>query len=326
MKSAWDSFSQVAAVSTYLVVLIIFGPTCLGLLIYNVFFSDFYILGLVYTVWWLVDVSTCNTGGRRSPLVPWVRGWRLWTHLRDYFPIRLVKTANLDPSMNYIFCCHPHGVICFGPVTVFASEADGFSEKFPGLQPHLTTVEGNLWMPGFREFFLLFGAVASSKESLTNILSRPEGGEAAVLMVGGIPEMDNLHERQINLVLNKRKGFIKLALRHGASLVPTFVFGETKLYKQSGILSGIQEQIRNMIGIAPVLFYGRGFLQNSFGFLPHRSPMYVVVGEPIVVEKKPEPSQRDIDKLHSLYVKKIRKLYQKYNPIYGNKSMKLVIE
>ena len=147
-----------------------------------------------------------------------------------------------------------------------------------------------------------------------------------MLMVGGIPEMDNLHERQINLVLNKRKGFIKLALRHGASLVPTFVFGETKLYKQSGILSGIQEQIRNMIGIAPVLFYGRGFLQNSFGFLPHKSPMYVVVGEPIVVEKKPEPSQRDIDKLHSLYVKKIRKLYQKYNPIYGNKSMKLVIE
>ena len=177
-----------------------------------------------------------------------------------------------------------------------------------------------------REFFLMFGAVASSRESLTHVLSSPGGGKAAVLMVGGIPEMDNFHEKQINLVLNKRKGFIKLALRAGSSLVPVFVFGETQVYKQSGIASGLQERIRKMIGIAPVLFYGRGFFQNSFGFLPHRYPMTVVVGEPLTVEKMADPSQRDIDRLHAIYVKRIRKLYQKYNPIYGNRKTKLVIE
>ena len=52
-----------------------------------------------------------------------------------------------------------------------------------------------------REFFLMFGAVASSKESLAHVLSTPEGGKAAVLMVGGIPEMDNFHDKQVNLVL-----------------------------------------------------------------------------------------------------------------------------
>ena len=75
---------------------------------------------------------------------------RVWRHLRDYFPIRLVKTADLDPAHNYILCCHPHGVICFGSVTAFASEAEDFSGKFPGIFPHVNTVEGNLWMPGFR--------------------------------------------------------------------------------------------------------------------------------------------------------------------------------
>ena len=105
-----------------------------------------------------------------------------------------------------------------------------------------------------------------------------------------------------------------------------FVFGETQLYTQSGIASGLQERIRKMIGIAPVLFYGRGFFQNSFGFLPHRYPMTVVVGEPLTVEKMADPSQRDIDRLHAIYVKRIRKLYQKYNPIYGNRKTKLVIE
>ena len=47
----------------------------------------------------------------------------------------------------------------------------------------------------------MFGAVASSKESLAHVLSTAEGGKAAVLMVGGIPEMDNFHDKQVNLVL-----------------------------------------------------------------------------------------------------------------------------
>ena len=56
-------------------------------------------------------------------------------------------------------------------------------------------------------------------------------------------DMDNFHDKQINLVLNKRKGFIKLALRNGTSLVPTFVFGETHLYKQSGLVSRLQDSV-----------------------------------------------------------------------------------
>ena len=44
-------------------------------------------------------------------------------------------------------------------------------------------------------------------------------------MVGGILEMDNFHEKQINLVLNKRK----LALRAGSSLVSAFVLVENSL-------------------------------------------------------------------------------------------------
>lgn len=36
---------------------------------------------------------------------------------------------------------------------------------------------------------------------------------------------------QNELVLKKRLGFVKLAMRHGAELVPSFVFGEKFLYK-----------------------------------------------------------------------------------------------
>ena len=39
---------------------------------------------------------------------------------------------------------------------------------------------------------------------------------------------------QVRLILNKKKGFVKLALRCGVSLVPTFSFGEAAIYDKVG--------------------------------------------------------------------------------------------
>lgn len=32
-------------------------------------------------------------------------------HLRDYFPVELIKTADLTPDRNYLFASFPHGII-----------------------------------------------------------------------------------------------------------------------------------------------------------------------------------------------------------------------
>eukprot|EP00983_Pelagomonas_calceolata_P015169 482898-Pelagomonas_calceolata.AAC.2 len=34
---------------------------------------------------------------------------QFWRHLAEYFPAKLIKTGELDPQRNYIFCAHPHG-------------------------------------------------------------------------------------------------------------------------------------------------------------------------------------------------------------------------
>ena len=52
--------------------------------------------------------------------------------------------------------------------------------------------------------------------------------------------------------------------------------------------------------------------------------MNVVVGEPVTIRKI--SSQEDIDYFHALYIKKVKKLYYKYNSVYGNPKTKLVIE
>ena len=47
--------------------------------------------------------------------------------------------------------------------------------------------------------------------------------------------MNPSDKEKIRLVLKKRKGFIKLALRYGVNLVPTFSFGEAFIYGQVAI-------------------------------------------------------------------------------------------
>ena len=63
------------------------------------------------------------------------------------------------------------------------------------------------------------------------------------------------------------------------------------------------------IGLAPVLFLGRGFLQYSFGILPHRKRITTVVGRPIEVKRSPNPSQEEIDELHKRYKQGLKELY-----------------
>ena len=45
---------------------------------------------------------------------------------------------------------------------------------------------------------------------------------------------------------------------------------------QGSRLRDIQTKIQSWIAFAPVLFYGRGIFQYTFGMLPHRRPVNVV--------------------------------------------------
>ena len=63
-----------------------------------------------------------------------------------------------------------------------------------------------------------------------------------------------------------------------------------------------------------------------FGLLPHRKPIHVVIGSPIKVDRVESPTKEEIESMHAKYVEELQKLYEKYNPIYGDKNVKLVID
>ena len=49
------------------------------------------------------------------------------------------------------------------------------------------------------------------------------------------------------------------------------------------------------------------------------------VGRPIHVKQVANPTEQQVDSLHSLYCDQLRSLYEEYNPKLGNSKVKLVI-
>ena len=68
-------------------------------------FTPFAIIPLLYGIWYWYDYNTPFQQGRHSNFI---RNLSLWKHVANYFPIKLHKTSDLDPSKNYIFAFHPH--------------------------------------------------------------------------------------------------------------------------------------------------------------------------------------------------------------------------
>ena len=168
-------------------------------------------LALIYAGWTYLDRHADVRGGRWSDRV---RRWPLWSVFARYFPLELVKTADLDPAKNYIFGYHPHGLFSLGAVGHFATEATGFSGLFPGLRSHLMLIRLQFIFPFTRDLWLQLGACRVSRESCEHLLRGQ--GHALVIVLGGAKEMKLTKQETMILYLRERKGFVRLALQHGS--------------------------------------------------------------------------------------------------------------
>ncbi|KAI0408949.1 DAGAT-domain-containing protein [Xylaria palmicola] len=246
----------------------------------------------------------------------------IWHFFTDYFPAKLHKTHDLPATRKYIFGYHPHGIISHGAWAAFATDALGFSQKFPGITNSLLTLDSNFRIPFYREYILSMGVRSVSKESIVNILNKggPNGegmGRGVTIVVGGARESLEAQPGRMRLVLRERKGFIKLAVRCGADLVPVLAFGENDLYDQlqpqeHPFMHRIQMFVLKVWKFTLPFLHGRGIFNYDVGLMPYRRPLNIVVGAPIKVRQSSSVDLDEINRLHDLYVAELEKLWDHY--------------
>eukprot|EP00811_Abedinium_folium_P032256 NODE_5328_length_1782_cov_16.447734.p1 GENE.NODE_5328_length_1782_cov_16.447734~~NODE_5328_length_1782_cov_16.447734.p1 ORF type:complete len:475 (-),score=54.79 NODE_5328_length_1782_cov_16.447734:296-1720(-) len=303
---------------------------------------------ILFLLWWLVPFSTylfllyaaCVVYDNLTRPMPApkrvVQKWRhsiFYKLFRDYFPIRTVlanqpawsdeKTTSFDPSRNYLFCYHPHGVQGAGALG-FASAALGFDELFPGLTCSVQTLPMNFKCPIMRENIIALGMGDASKPCLLRALSMASGS-CAMLITGGAKESMHAHPGHSKVVLKSRLGFVKIALLTGASLVPVWGFGENNLYEnlavKSPALTRWQHRVQKRIAFAPLLVKGRGIFSYGGGLIPHRRPITAVVGEPVHTGRPdPNPSNDRIEEVHEQYKESVATLFSGLKDIYDPRA------
>jgi len=271
---------------------------------------------------WIFFIDKSAQNGTRRRFLSWLPAWK---YVRDYFPIRLIKTVDISPNRSYVFGYHPHGVISMGALVNFATYATRFDTFYPGVNVHVLTLAGNFKVPFQREFILWMGICDASRETCHNIL-RKGSGESILLAVGGAEESLDAFPGKYKLTLNKRKGFVRVALKAGASLVPVMSFGENELWKALPNPDGsrvrqFQERMKRLLKFTAPIIHGRGIFNYHFGLMPFRRPIHTVVGEPILIDTaydiETEEGKRKVDEVHALYITRLRELFNKYRDEYA---------
>uniref|UniRef100_A0A0M3ILI2 Acyltransferase n=1 Tax=Ascaris lumbricoides TaxID=6252 RepID=A0A0M3ILI2_ASCLU len=308
---------QTLAVLFYVFFFLIAPPLSIFIAIY-LFFTSFWWITVLYGIWFIYDFRCPEHGSRPFRFL---QNGAHWKYFAKYFPMELVKTADLSPDHNYIFGSHPHGVMSLGAFTTFCTDGTGFWEAYSGLKPYLAALNGQFWFPFRREFILLSGVISCSKSSLSYVLNTDKGVALAIVLGGAEEALDARHGCY-DLLLLRRKGFIRLALETGAHLVPVYHFGENDTFSQltnerGSTLRKFQVIFRRYAGFSSPIFSGRGIFNYTFGILPFRTPIHTVVGKPIVVEKNPNATREEVDRLHERYCNELKKLFDAYKEKYG---------
>ncbi|XP_045397453.1 2-acylglycerol O-acyltransferase 3 [Lemur catta] len=317
-KTLWKQYREMMAAYQFALTFLFMG-LFFSLLIIFLLFTSFWSISLLYLVWLYLDWDTPNQGGR---CFVWMKNLTVWKHLRDYYPIKLVKTAELPSDQNYVVGSHPHGIMCTGIFCNLSTESNDLSKHFPGLRFWQTGLNILFYLPVYREYLMSFGMCPVNLQSLDFVLSQPQLGQAVVIVIGGAHEALYSIPGHHCLTLRKRKGFVRLALRHGASLLPVYSFGENDIFRFKAFAEGswqfrCQVIFKKLVGFSPCIFWGRSLLSNSWGLLPFAVPITTVVGRPIPVPRCPHPTTDEVDHYHALYLKALEQLFEEHKESCG---------
>lgn len=219
---------------------------------------------------------------------------------------------------------------------------------FPGIGTVFPlTLTTQFIVPYYRDYILGMGLTSASAKNIKSLISN--GDNSICVVVGGAQESllndmvaattvpgrygksnlpndsdtdsefdpqrkieENKEEtgvKKIELVLNKRKGFVKIAIELGnVSLVPTFGFGEADIYRINKPKPGsfgemFQSWMKRTFQFTVPFFSARGVFIYDFGFLPYRNPINVCFGWPIHIPaglldqyKEPETEKDEKEK------------------------------
>jgi len=163
-----------------------------------------------------------------------------------------------------------------------------------------------------------------SKVGLSRILDTEKHGSnypynVVHLVVGGIHEMfyTTRGDECEQIIIRKRKGFVKLAIQTGSDLIPMYTFGANQTYLRLFSKNSVFCKLSSIFQVSLVTWLGRWNL--LMGFVPRKIPLLGVTGPIFEVPKvghHDEITDELVEKTHAKFCDALKQLFDEYKVIY----------
>lgn len=241
----------------------------------------------------------------------------------DYFGVRVLVADDVDlkPTEQYLFGVHPHGIFPYGGVPLY-SPSSPLLKRFPWLRVHLCGATVCFKVPFIREYLLWTGHLDASASVMCKNMAE---GKTLAILPGGEAEALRTENGRDAVVLEGRKGFVKLGLQYGTALVPTYAFGNNETFTVSkSFLFRFRNWMQRKFKISVPVFWG---IMGSP--MPVRTQISFAVGAPIPVPPNPArtpPDQALVDEYHAKYVAALRALFDQHKVAagYGHRELQVL--
>lgn len=323
-------FTQLAVITILYMPVHLFTALLVGsFLILPTMYATTVWLGLLFVYYCCTALGGPEHTGRREwhAFQDWL-GRELETVLPKWlgsYELRKDGDARFDPQQKYIFGYAPHSYypIFAGVVPLTTT----FRKLFPGLRPVPLSASVIFVCPLLRDIACWVGTRAVSRLTFKKALRERRsvivvpGGQAELL------EAYRIRERKREFVLvTKHKGFVRLAIKEQAHLVPFLVLGE--LDSMWNIIENptLARASYKVFGFpVPFLVVGKWHVLP----LPNKSTgLRCIIGEPI---KPPpllngsEPSQEQVEQLHGTFYHEMERLFHKHKGGFYEDDVQLVM-
>jgi 2-acylglycerol O-acyltransferase 2 len=163
------------------------------------------------------------------------------------------------PDKQYICTASPHS--CF-PLSLvglgmwrFRPGLGRFTdERFAPWRAMFAGASVLFWVPLLRELLLLAGVRDATRRNILRLLA---DGRTVAVNPGGIWEMVHSRWGEETIYVQKRLGFVRIAMESGTPLLAAYAFGENQIFRGSGFMLGPRLWVVRKLRVGIPLMTGR---------------------------------------------------------------------
>ena len=245
---------------------------------------------------------------------------------RNYLNLKLLHSvpkvlleAEKAPNAQFLISVFPHGT-----ASDYRILMDGMLHQvFPTVHGKIRSLAATVLfrIPIVRELALWTGCIDARRSVAEKALDK---GRTLLVVPGGEAEQIRTTRGKEIVYLKHRKGFIKLAMRKGVPVIPTYVFGASDYFHTSHAFFGPREWLRKSFGVCIPLSVG---LWGSF-FCPLPVDTTIIFGKPLSFEMKVKgaPTTEELDAAHAKFCSSLTDLFDHHKEAlgYGDRELDII--